>query len=434
MRRADRQSRRRRLAEAARASAPSARWSPTRRLLEPLRDALAGSGIEAAAGGEAVLEAAGAGADWTMAAIVGCAGLRPTMAAIERRPDRRARQQGGAGLGRRRDDRGRGQQRRDAAAGRFRAQRDLPVPRPATAGDVRRITLTASGGPFRDRSLEQMRAATPGAGGRAPQLGHGRQDHRRFRDHDEQGARADRGLPPVPGRARRVRHRRPPAIGDPLPGRISRRLDARPARPARHARADRLSARLARADGHAVRAARPRRDRRADFRRARSGALSRARPRPAGVRDGGASPAVLNAANEVAVAAFLAGRIGFPDIAAIAAETLQCYAPPAPASLDEVLDVDREARAARRAIVKRVIALTDSPGILWTILGFLLVLGPLVFVHELGHYLVGRWFGVKAEAFSVGFGKELAGWTDRRGTRWKLGGCRSAAMSSSPAT
>jgi regulator of sigma E protease len=54
------------------------------------------------------------------------------------------------------------------------------------------------------------------------------------------------------------------------------------------------------------------------------------------------------------------------------------------------------------------------------ILGFLLVLGPLVTVHELGHYLVGRWFGVKADAFSVGFGKELAGYTDKRGTRWKL--------------
>ncbi len=52
--------------------------------------------------------------------------------------------------------------------------------------------------------------------------------------------------------------------------------------------------------------------------------------------------------------------------------------------------------------------------------GFLLLLGPLVTLHELGHYLVGRWFGVKAETFSIGFGKELAGWTDRRGTRWRL--------------
>lgn len=54
------------------------------------------------------------------------------------------------------------------------------------------------------------------------------------------------------------------------------------------------------------------------------------------------------------------------------------------------------------------------------IAGFLLVLGPLVTVHELGHYLVGRWFGVGADAFSIGFGKELYGWTDKRGTRWKV--------------
>lgn len=61
-----------------------------------------------------------------------------------------------------------------------------------------------------------------------------------------------------------------------------------------------------------------------------------------------------------------------------------------------------------------------NPGFLMYVLGFLLLLGPLVTIHELGHYLVGRWFGVKAEAFSIGFGKELFGWTDKRGTRWKL--------------
>jgi len=62
----------------------------------------------------------------------------------------------------------------------------------------------------------------------------------------------------------------------------------------------------------------------------------------------------------------------------------------------------------------------ESPSLLMTLAAFLLLLGPLIVIHELGHYLVGRWFGVKAEAFSVGFGKELAGWTDKRGTRWKL--------------
>lgn len=55
-----------------------------------------------------------------------------------------------------------------------------------------------------------------------------------------------------------------------------------------------------------------------------------------------------------------------------------------------------------------------------TILSFLLVLTVLVFVHELGHYLVARRNGVRIETFSIGFGPELFGWTDRVGTRWKI--------------
>ena len=62
----------------------------------------------------------------------------------------------------------------------------------------------------------------------------------------------------------------------------------------------------------------------------------------------------------------------------------------------------------------------QSPGFLLTIGAFLLMLGPLVFIHELGHYFVGRWCGIKADVFSIGFGREIAGWTDKRGTRWKL--------------
>ncbi len=62
----------------------------------------------------------------------------------------------------------------------------------------------------------------------------------------------------------------------------------------------------------------------------------------------------------------------------------------------------------------------ETPGFFWTILFFLLAIGPLVFVHEMGHYLVGRWCGVKAEVFSIGFGREITGWTDKRGTRWKI--------------
>jgi regulator of sigma E protease len=59
---------------------------------------------------------------------------------------------------------------------------------------------------------------------------------------------------------------------------------------------------------------------------------------------------------------------------------------------------------------------------LWLILvAFICAIGPLVFIHELGHYLVARWFGVGAEVFSIGFGHEIFGWNDKRGTRWKVG-------------
>ena len=65
--------------------------------------------------------------------------------------------------------------------------------------------------------------------------------------------------------------------------------------------------------------------------------------------------------------------------------------------------------------------MTENPGFFFYILAFLLVIGPLVFVHELGHYAAGRVFGIKADAFSIGFGREIAGFTDKRGTRWKFG-------------
>ena len=62
----------------------------------------------------------------------------------------------------------------------------------------------------------------------------------------------------------------------------------------------------------------------------------------------------------------------------------------------------------------------QSPGLILYIVGFALLLGPLVFFHELGHYLAARLFGIKSEVFSIGFGPEITGWTDKRGTRWKL--------------
>jgi regulator of sigma E protease len=65
--------------------------------------------------------------------------------------------------------------------------------------------------------------------------------------------------------------------------------------------------------------------------------------------------------------------------------------------------------------------LTSSAGnILSALPPFLLVLTIVVFFHELGHYLVGRWCGIHADVFSVGFGPELIGRNDKHGTRWKL--------------
>src|ERR1043166_7273768 len=58
--------------------------------------------------------------------------------------------------------------------------------------------------------------------------------------------------------------------------------------------------------------------------------------------------------------------------------------------------------------------------VLDTIVGFLFVLTVVVFFHELGHFVVARWCGVSVKAFSIGFGPEIFGFTDKKGTRWRL--------------
>jgi regulator of sigma E protease len=63
----------------------------------------------------------------------------------------------------------------------------------------------------------------------------------------------------------------------------------------------------------------------------------------------------------------------------------------------------------------------QQPSLWFILIAFVCAIGPLVFIHELGHYWVARLFGVGAEVFSIGFGREIFGWTDRTGTRWKVG-------------
>lgn len=59
-------------------------------------------------------------------------------------------------------------------------------------------------------------------------------------------------------------------------------------------------------------------------------------------------------------------------------------------------------------------------GFLHYFFSFVLIISVIVFVHEFGHYIVAKWCGVKIDAFSIGFGKELFGWNDKSGTRWRI--------------
>jgi regulator of sigma E protease len=86
-----------------------------------------------------------------------------------------------------------------------------------------------------------------------------------------------------------------------------------------------------------------------------------------------------------------------------------------------VLALDAEVRAATAAPSEICQLMLETPPIWFILFAFLAAIGPLVFIHEYGHYIVARWFGIGAETFSIGFGREVAGWTDKRGTRWKVG-------------
>src|SRR5215470_3779065 len=76
-------------------------------------------------------------------------------------------------------------------------------------------------------------------------------------------------------------------------------------------------------------------------------------------------------------------------------------------------------RATQKRIAEAEMGFIDQG--LSGLLAFVLVLTPIVFIHELGHFLVARWCGVKVKDFSIGFGREIFGFYDRHGTRWKFG-------------
>ena len=149
------------------------------------------------------------------------------------------------------------------------------------------------------------------------------------------------------------------------------------------------------------------------------------------MRSGGLAPTVLNAANEIAVQAFLDRRIGFLDISSVVGATLERdFASNGVANdLESVLGTDARARVLAEEICQRVGTVRHmlerccTAWLAWSPVGipaFLFYVTLVVFVHELGHFLVARAFGTKVDVFSVGFGGEIFGFTDKRGTRWKL--------------
>ena len=317
--------------------------------LPALKEALAGSDVVAAGGGQAVCDAARDGADLTMAAIVGCAGLRPVMAAVE---------QGGTVVLANKEPLVSAGEVILAAA---KAHGAILLPAdsehnaifqcfaPGQANRVRRIILTASGGPFRDWSIEQMRGVTPEQAVAHPNWSMGAKisvDSATLMNKGLELIEAARLFPVDPNRIEIVVHPQSVihSMVEYMDGSTLAQLGPPDMRvPIAHCLAwpDRMATPMAPLDLVAIG--------RLDFEapdEERFPALGLARR---ALEAGGARPAILNAANEVAVAAFLDRRIGFLEIAAIVADTLDRYDPPAPETLDDVLAIDAEARTMAEA-------------------------------------------------------------------------------------
>lgn len=315
--------------------------------LPDLRAALDGTATRTAGGRAALIEAAASGADWTMGAIVGCAGLEPVMAAVG---------QGGTVVLANKEPLVSAGELILAAADASGATL-LPADSehnaifqcfaPDQARAVRRIVLTASGGPFRDWPTEAMAGVTPAQAVAHPNWSMGAKisvDSATMMNKGLELIEAARLFPVAPDAIEIVVH--PQSVIHSAveyhDGSMLAQLGPSDMRvPIAHCLAwpDRMATPLEPLDLVALA--------RLDFQApdpVRFPALRLAREALAA---GGASPAILNAANEVAVAAFLAGRIGFLEIAAIVADTLDEYDPPAPADVDAVVAIDAEAR--RRA-------------------------------------------------------------------------------------
>ena len=314
------------------------------RCLADLRAALAGTGIRAGGGADAIAEAASSGADWTMGAIVGCAGLKPVMAAIE---------QGGTVVIANKEPLVSAGDVILAAAARSGAVL-LPADSEHNAifqcfdsarpEGVRRIILTCSGGPFRDWTTERMRDVTLEQAVKHPNWSMGAKisvDSATCMNKGLELIEAARLFPIAHDRIEIVIHPQSVvhSLVDYVDGSVLAQLGPPDMRtPIAHTLAwpDRMATPMAPLDLVGIG--------RLEFEApdpVRFPALRLARE---ALDAGGARPAILNAANEVAVEAFLKRRICFLEIAAIVEHTLSCYDPAAPDSVDAVLAIDAKAR------------------------------------------------------------------------------------------
>lgn len=324
--------------------------------LPALRDALRGTNIGCAGGRAAVIAAAGQGADLTMGAIVGCAGLEPVMAAIaggktvilaNKEPLVSAGEVVVAAAARS------GATLLPADSEHNAIFQCLDATRPE---GVRRIILTCSGGPFRDWTTAAMADVTPEQAVAHPNWSMGAKisvDSATMMNKGLELIEAARLFPVAPERIEIVIHRQSVvhSIVDHVDGSMLAQLGPSDMRvPIAHCLAwpARMATPMAPLDLVALG--------RLDFEapdEIRFPALRLARE---ALVAGGAAPAILNAANEVAVAAFLGRRARFLEIAAIVSDTLQRYDPPAPDTLEAVLEIDREARALAAERVKDSVA------------------------------------------------------------------------------
>ena len=312
--------------------------------LPELEAALRGTDCRAATGADALIEAGTGAADLVMAAIVGCAGLAPTMAAVEAGKT--------VALANKEALVTAGDLMTDAAA--KSGARLLPVDSEHNAifqslagsriEQVSRIILTASGGPFRTASAEDMRVATPAQAIAHPNWTMGAKisvDSATLMNKGLELIEAHYlfGLPSeridILVHPQSVIH----SLVEYVDGSVLAQLGSPDMRiPIAYALAwpDRMptpAQRLNLVDIARLDFGEPDLERFPALRLAREA-----------LEAGGSAPAVLNAANEVAVATFLGGRIQFPDISRLVESALERNERPGPQSIEDVFEIDREVR------------------------------------------------------------------------------------------